>query len=597
MKEKRFRIYTNALFHKITNIYAVVLITMGFMACYLAYSKEHSMSMSQRDQVMKDLHHEYKSCTEDFWRLYMPIFENVDSVYVVLRKYFIMEDKSTMKPIEKLELVNALQTIMGNDNRIQWIGLYAGKGENNHILFAGESSLVEMPVDFPFIEDMEKKGISMEVYGSKLIEHRGVYTRNFALCGGTPTDMRRGKIIVGYDTNNIASAYTVTEEMENVRFYVVNDKGIVYDSANIYECEYSNIREDSYIACNQEGKLIYLRKLPNTGANYSVFCEEPWINMILKSHSYTPYIGAMMLLFWAFSLWIYRWTGKIIIGKIDAIQLGLEKIGDNELDYRIPVPEIPTDEFESIGQSVNEVTVRLQDNINKAYQSKLKQREAELAELQAKFDPHFLYNTLEIIRGRVYENGDDETADIIVKLAQIFRSFIGSERFVSIQEEMEFCNLYLSLLKYRYDNQVMIIYDVDSNILSYGIIRNLLQPILENYFVHGFQAGKQDNRLTIRGKLQDDMYVRFLIKDNGIGITENRLEELKDRLDTIEPSGKSSYGLKNINKRIKLFYGQDCGLSIDRNEEGGATIEVRIMKLTCEEHESRMYGVEGSKIV
>lgn len=597
MKKKRFRIYTNVLFHKITSIYALVLIIMGLLVCYFAYSKEYSLSVSRKDQVMSELRGNYKSCTENFWRLYMPIFENVDDVYRVLLNYFTMEDKSEMNPIEKLDLVNALRTVMASDNRIRWIGLYSGREEINHVLFAGEGTVVEMPDDFPFIEELEQKGVTKEVYGSKLIERGGIATRYFALCGGTPIEMLGGKIIMGYATEDIAVTDSNAEETESVRFYVVNDKGVVYDSAGIYECEYTDIREGEYITRNQDGKVVFLRRLPNTGNSYIVFCEESWGSMILQNHSYTPYIVIAMMAFCVCSLWIYRWTGNVIVDKIDAIQLGLKKIGDNELNYRIPVPEIPTDEFERIGQSVNEVSVRLQDNINKAYSAKLKQREAELSELQAKFDPHFLYNTLEIIRGRVYENGDDETADIIVKLAQIFRNFIGSKLFVSIQEEMEFCNLYLSLLKYRYDNRVTIVYDIDSNILGYGIVQNLLQPILENYFVHGFKQEKRDNRLTIRGKLTDDKYIRFLVRDNGMGIAEERLEELKERLDTIEPSGKSSYGLKNIRKRIWLFYGQDCGLSIDSNGEGGATIEVRIRKLTLEEHESRMREMDGNKIV
>lgn len=589
MEKKRARGYTNEWFRKMTYMYAAVLLIVGLLACFFAYSKEKDKIISRIEQVMGDINHEYKNCTENFWRLYMPIFENRSSVYVGLKRYFTAEDKAVLTPVEKKELIDALQAIMGNDSRIKWIGVYSGKEEVNYLLFAGENVLTEMSDGFPFIDDMENKGNTMEIYGSRLVPFNGGTIRSFALCGGTPTDMRGGKIIVGYAVDNIDAAYTRTEELEDVRFYILNNKGIIYDSFGEYSLEYDFTWKDAGVMQNQDRERVYVCKMENTGNNYTVFCEVSWIDMVMNNHSYTPYIVAIVLLFWGGAVFLNHLMGREIAEKIAAIQLGLKKIGDNQLDYRIPVADVPTDEFDNIGRCINEVAIRLQDNIDKVYLSKLKQKEAELSELQAKFDPHFLYNTLEVIRGKVYEKGDDETADIIIKLAQIFRSFIGSERFVLIQEEMEFCNLYLSLLRYRYDNRVKIIYDIDSEILQYGIIRNLLQPILENYFVHGFSSDKRNNRLVIRGKLIDENYVRFQIRDNGLGISDERLKSLKEQLDTIEVGSKSSYGLKNVNKRIKIFYGAECGVTIDTNDDGGATIEVNILKLTCREHEARMY--------
>ena len=582
------QVYTNSLFQKITYIYTIVLLVMGFLACYLAYDRERNTMMNQLDQVMVDLNHEYESVTEDFWRLYMPIWTYRESVYEIVKKYFAKGSDGTLSPMERKNLVEALQIIMSSDGRMKWIGVYLGKDKSNYLLFDGEMALVDMDNDFAFIESMENKQPGMEIYGSKIVEHDGKKIRCFALCGGTALEMGAGKLIVGYETANITSDYMKTTGVKDADFYILNELGVIYDSTGMYEYA-PDVPVSTGIVRNKSGEVVYIRELSKSGGSHKVVCVVPWMDMFVSCHLFTPFIVVLLAVFWAFSKVLYRGVGNIIMKKIDAIQFGLSKIGANELEYRIPVSDKPADEFEHISQSINEVTVRLQENINKAYLSKLRQKEAELNELQAKFDPHFLYNTLEVIRGKVYENGDDETADIIVKLAQIFRSFIGSERFISIQEELEFCNLYLSLLKYRYDNEVMICYDVDSEILSFGIIRNLLQPILENYFVHGFHSQKQDNRLTIRGKMKDEDHICFLVKDNGLGITKERLEMLKNNLDAVAPRAKSSYGLKNVNKRIRLFYGSECGLEIDSNEDGGATIEVRIRKLTCKEHEAKMY--------
>ena len=149
--------------------------------------------------------------------------------------------------------------------------------------------------------------------------------------------------------------------------------------------------------------------------------------------------------------------------------------------------------------------------------------------------------------------------------------------------------MYLSLLKYRYDERITIIYDVESNILQYGIIRNLLQPVLENFFVHGFDEKSKHNTLKIRGKIYDEDYIWFYIQDDGLGIAEEKMREIRTSLDEAVSSAQSSYGLKNVHRRIRLFYGTDCGLSIENNTLGGVTVEVKIRKLTYEEHGIRLY--------
>ncbi len=588
MRKLRDKMYTNSLFKRVMVMYAVVVLIIGFFACYFSYSKENAETVSQLDISMTNLNHEYLSCTEDFWRLYMPIYQNRDSIYMALKEYFTMGDTWIDHPVQRYELVSALQVIMSNDNRIKWIGLYAGQGENNCILFSGETSLIEMPTDFPFIEAMENKGPSMEIYGSEFLTHNKMRTRYFAICGGTSDEMNNGKIIVGYATDEIFSSYASVEKLRDVRFVISNDLGVIYDSLDEYKDEYFMAQWETGICRNSQNEYVYIRNLDDTGYSYQIYSETKIKDMLVTSHYITPYFIIIIAFFCVFSLLMYRYTSRAIVRNVDAIRYGLERIGENDLDYRIPLDGEPKDEFQSIADSINVVSGRLKENINKASIATIKRREAELAELQAKFDPHFLYNTLQVIKGRVSDNGDEETADIIVKLAQIFRSFIGSDRFVPIQEEIEFCSQYLSLLQYRYEDQLEIVYDIDDEILEYGIIRNLLQPIIENYFIHGIDPNKDDNTLFIRGMIVDESYIHFVIEDNGLGISQDRIEQLANIFESADSSGDSSYGLKNIRNRVKLFYGQECGLTVNSNKRGGTSVEVRIQKLSCEEHQGRM---------
>ena len=595
MKKLRLHGYVHSLFFKITVVYVVCLLIMGLWGCYVSYSKEQNEIVHRFERTMSQIDKQYTHATEDFWRIYMPIFEYPGSLYSSLRNYLRLDAGDALNPIAKSELTSALRAIMANDERIRWVGLYAGRNQRGWLLFSGNGILTEMPDDFPFREDLDRKGAAKEIFESRVVEIQGVSMRSYVQCGGVMLDIPGSCLLVGYDADELAPQTLEDPQLANVRFLLLQDKGIIYDSANLYEFP-GNLSEEltgmntGFHIIN--GEFFFLQKYETGVAAHTILCMTSCRDMLLKSLSSTPIIVLIVAVFWCISLMIYSWTRRTIQRKIEKIQYGLEKIGNNQLDYRISVPCAPKDEFDSIGVSINDVAIQLQENILKAYRSMQKQREAELSELQTRFDPHFLYNSLEVIRGRVFENGDDETADIIVKLAQIFRSFIGSELFVSIQEELDFCNLYLSLLRYRYDDKVNIIYDVDSDILQMGIIRNLLQPILENYFIHGFRTKEEDNWLSIHGFLQDEDYICFQIKDNGVGIPTKRLEEIQNRLNEEKSTSESSYGLYNIHQRIKLFYGSNCGLSISINKYGGTTISIRILRLSCEEHKTRLSRID-----
>ena len=585
----RSRGYTNTLYRRMTFLYALILLLMASFLCYMAYSKEHNTIVNQMDQHMIDLNHEYESVTEDIWRRYMPLWTNKDRVYSALESYFNDEDNGVLSPIEHKNIMDALQIIMSGDDCMKWIGIFRGPDEANYWMLQGGYSLIEMTEEFPFYTHLVNKKPGLEIYEGRVVDLNGKLIRCFAMCGGTAMGMRNGRIIMGFESDALAADYGSLKETVPADYYITNEFGVIYSSKDDYDISWlSGSLPHHDVVRNADGEWMYIRQLEIDTTSYKVFCVVLLRDLFRESNVITPYILCILALFWGFSLILYRYAGSIILRRTRAIQVGLEKIAENNLDYRIPVPEKPNDEFEIISHSINEVTTRLQENINKVYLFKMRQKEAELSELQAKFDPHFLYNTLEVIRGKVYENGDEETADIIVKLAAIFRNFITADNFISIQEEMEFCSLYLSLLKYRYDDQVTIVYDIDSQILGYGIIRNLLQPLLENYFIHGFCSDKIDNRLSIRGKLWDDDYICFIIKDNGIGISDETLDKLKHNLNEVETSTRRGYGLKSVNRRAKLFYGQECGITIDRNKDGGATIRVLIRRMTCQEHKSRL---------
>ena len=206
-----------------------------------------------------------------------------------------------------------------------------------------------------------------------------------------------------------------------------------------------------------------------------------------------------------------------------------------------------------------------------------------MQELQAKFNPHFLYNSLDVFRARCYEKGDDETAELIAQTASVFRGFIGAQTFIPLQQELAFSQRYLAVYRARHNDAMQILYDIDKEVLQYGIIRNVLQPLIENYFAHGFDPSRQDNILQFRGYIRDEDTYVLTVEDNGFGMEEDALQALNAHLQEPIATEQESYGLKNLHQRIQLYYGPKCGLVIRKNPTGGLIAELCVLRKKPEE--------------
>jgi two-component system sensor histidine kinase YesM len=258
-------------------------------------------------------------------------------------------------------------------------------------------------------------------------------------------------------------------------------------------------------------------------------------------------------------------------------------------------------QFDEIGQiSVNlsAMSDRINDHIQKEYiheierkTAHLKQKEAELYALQSQINPHFLYNTLEAIRMRALTLGENEVSQMIRILATLFRNSIKDAMVVSIKDEVNYFKLYLELYSIQYGEKLKVELSIDEQIYKYGIIKHLIQPIIENSFVHSMDMNRSNNSIRIKGyKLDENIIVE--ISDNGKGISEQRLKEIK--YDFENPyMNNNRIGLSNVNYRIKLTYGNEYGVVIDSEKDIGTTVILKIQALRKEELEDRVQSSAG----
>lgn len=282
---------------------------------------------------------------------------------------------------------------------------------------------------------------------------------------------------------------------------------------------------------------------------------------------------------------------RLFSRRVRIINKAIQKIQNGDLTYRIVVNQT-NDEVSMIAANLNDMCDRLSAYIDRVYISELKQKDADLYALQSQVDPHFLYNTLEVIRMEALDAGCDHVGCMIESLAGLFRSSIKGDMAVRIRDELKFCSDYLELFNIRYAGQLNIEFDIQPDILDYGILKHLLQPIVENALVHGFTYNRADHRMIVKGcKDEEDIVIEII--DNGNGMEREQLEKIRFLLDNGGSRTSSNVGIANVNHRIRLLCGSSYGVAIDSVKDEGTTVSIRIPTKTKEAWLEHVQGIAG----
>ncbi|MCX7746082.1 MAG: sensor histidine kinase [Clostridia bacterium] len=217
--------------------------------------------------------------------------------------------------------------------------------------------------------------------------------------------------------------------------------------------------------------------------------------------------------------------------------------------------------------------------ISKVYFTKLKQKEAELSSLQSKINPHFLYNTLESIRGAALYHKIPEIAQMSKCLSLFFRYSISENVLVTLREEIDNLENYITIQNFRHDDKFEVIYNIPEKVYDYKILKLTLQPIVENCIKHGLEMKLGKGKIKI-GVMNLGGVVIIEVSDDGDGIPPDRVKELNDALSkglTLKKEQNGStgmgIGIQNVNSRIKLYFGEQYGLKF-RESQIGATVEI-----------------------
>lgn len=243
-----------------------------------------------------------------------------------------------------------------------------------------------------------------------------------------------------------------------------------------------------------------------------------------------------------------------------------------------------SDEIGDLALEFNKMVLQLNNLINKVSDEKVAKEKAEYKALQAEFNalqaqmnPHFLYNVLEAINSIAKIEGQKTISEVVTKLGTVLRTSLSNKnRIIPLEEELNYVKSYLDIQKIMLQDRIEVEFDIDDDVLKYSVPKLVLQPIVENSIVHGMDNVTDNGIIVISAYKDSNLIIK--VSDNGCGIDENILDNLlSDQIkEEYSQNNHTRIGIKSVDKRVKILYGQEYGLKIYSEKNIGTTVEITL---------------------
>ncbi|MRX52378.1 HAMP domain-containing protein [Bacillus idriensis] len=261
---------------------------------------------------------------------------------------------------------------------------------------------------------------------------------------------------------------------------------------------------------------------------------------------------------------------RILLQNIEQVEKGNMKIASQSFG---------SDEIGILGFRFQQMIERINQLITREYKLELENKTNQIKVLQSQINPHFLYNALQSIGTVALKNKVPQIYSLITHLSKIMRYGMNMEEdLVPLSKEITYTNAYLLLQKERFGDHLHYHVEVEQNVQQIPVPKMILQPIIENYFKHGFDIREGIGSIELKCYREEDELV-LRISDNGFGVTPQRLNEIYEhfRADALNKKGpKTNIGLKNVYSRLKLYYDHKAKLFLENKEEGGFMVTMRL---------------------
>jgi len=329
---------------------------------------------------------------------------------------------------------------------------------------------------------------------------------------------------------------------------------------------YSTFNEDQEAAINASAYLKLDRSIPQSGWTLSYYASTSHIGEGTADIIQATVL--MIVLCLAVLFVIILLFSRTLLSGLMKLNERMKRVEEGELD--LIVSAVSKDEVGQLTNRFGHMLKQINLLIEETYVSRIACKEAELIALQAQINPHFLYNTLSLINAQAIGREAYEVSHTVTLLAKFYRTTLNKGREqISVRDEIIMVQTYIELQQLMSGHAFEVIYEIEESIYQYGMIRLILQPVVENAIDHGLKEKLEGPRiLTIKGCIDGNELV-LTVMDTGVGMSDELLSQLQ--------TGRSSgYGLFNVQERLQLSFGESYGLSVASQTDVGTTVQIRI---------------------
>lgn len=368
--------------------------------------------------------------------------------------------------------------------------------------------------------------------------------------------------------DNIARLDSVNKYLSNLRIYVdrieenLQKESRYEDNMEIWE---NDVQIVTSLVGDTMSQYIYyeVRGIQQSRAAYQTF----FMNLVRFS---LLGMGLLLLLVIILSYYIPR----SITMPITRISRVTNQVAKGNLSVRAAAESGA--EARMLSDSLNAMIDKINELLDQVTTEQIRLRKAEFELLQAQINPHFLYNTLDTIVWLAEAGDQKRVVSMVGNLSDFFRTSLNQGKdIISIREELTHVRSYLEIQQVRYQDILRYEITVPEDLYEYKIPKITIQPLVENALYHGIKNKRGQGTITITGERSENGFALY-VRDNGIGMTQERLNEVRAGIQKLSYTGKEIYGLYNVNERIRLNFGETYGISIESTYGEGTCVSISL---------------------
>lgn len=391
------------------------------------------------------------------------------------------------------------------------------------------------------------------------------------------SSIEKPTLIINFQETVLSDVYNDSVPIEGTKYYIVTDSGNVVSCSEKEELaetenfpwlkEANNKKSGSYnfmengkryIVCYDTSKI--------TGwISAAVIPYDELISDILPAIK--TYTILLSCIFFIISIPLVYLLSGLIFSPIKKLLAVMKKMGEGNFEARIPIER--RDELGYFVEKFNTLNDKIRILIEENYEVKLREKETEIMALNLQMNPHFLYNTLNLINWMAIEAKQEKISNIIMELCNMLVYTLKHKGDIAaFKDDIEWLQNYLHIISCRFAEKFKVQMELDPEVYSVNVPKLFLQPFVENAIIHAFEYMEEGGIITITGKVEDNTVI-FCVEDNGSGMSRDKIEEVMNR-------ETSSIGVRNVHKRIQLLYGDKYGVNIQSREGHGTKVYIRI---------------------